>query len=82
MAKITGQDDYQKTALRVPRDLHAKIIEAAKANNRTMNAEIIARLERSFYSYAELGDSTNEEMTNILKKALKNLINDGIIAVK
>lgn len=38
------QDDYIRTALRLPRDLHAEIQDAAEAAGRTMNAEIIARL--------------------------------------
>jgi Arc-like DNA binding domain len=50
MAQINEQSDYQKTALRIPKELHTKIIEAAKANNRTMNAEIIDRLEKSLSS--------------------------------
>lgn len=48
MAGINKQEDFQKTALRLPRDLHTKIIECAKNNNRTMNAEIVERLEASF----------------------------------
>lgn len=39
-----SQDDYIRTALRLPRDLHAEIQDAADAAGRTMNAEIIARL--------------------------------------
>ena len=42
------QDDYIKTALRLPRDLHAKIISAADNAERTMNAEIISRLQSTF----------------------------------
>lgn len=34
--------------LRMTEDLKAKVEEAAKANNRSMNAEIVARLEASF----------------------------------
>lgn len=45
---MATQDDYIRTALRVPPDLHSKIHEAAKLNNRTFNAEIVARLHRSF----------------------------------
>lgn len=39
------QDEYIKTALRLPRDLHKEIKEAAEYNGRSMNAEIIARLD-------------------------------------
>lgn len=45
---MATQDDYIRTALRVPPDLHAQIHEAAKGNNRTFNAEIVARLQASF----------------------------------
>ncbi len=45
---MATQDDYIRTALRVPPELHAKIHESAKENNRTFNAEIVARLEGSF----------------------------------
>lgn len=48
MATSLNQDDYLKTALRLPRDLHAKIQEAASAAERSMNAEIVARLHQSF----------------------------------
>ncbi|MFM0227859.1 Arc family DNA-binding protein [Paraburkholderia dipogonis] len=48
MATSLNQDDYLKTALRLPRDLHAKIQEAGLANGRSMNAEIVARLEAGF----------------------------------
>lgn len=45
---MATQDDYIRTALRVPPDLHAQIHGAAKENNRTFNAEIVARLQASF----------------------------------
>lgn len=44
MAQLSDQSDFLKTALRLPRDLHARIQEAAEASGRSMNAEIIARL--------------------------------------
>jgi hypothetical protein len=47
---VKKQDDYLKTALRLPRDLHARIHEAAEKAGRSMNAEIVARLEASFPS--------------------------------
>lgn len=48
MAQISDQKDFLKTALRLPRDLHARIQEAAEASGRSMNAEILARLATSF----------------------------------
>lgn len=37
-----------KYIVRFPDGMRDQIAEAAKANNRTMNAEIVARLEKSF----------------------------------
>lgn len=52
---MATQDDYIRTALRVPPGLHAQIHEAAKSNNRTFNAEIVARLEQTFSGPVETG---------------------------
>lgn len=41
-------EDIQKTALRLPRELHTAIHESAKKSGRTMNAEIVYRLQQSF----------------------------------
>jgi len=41
---MATQDDYIKTALRLPRELHEKLQLAAKEKGRSMNAEIISRL--------------------------------------
>lgn len=42
-------DDIQ-TNLRLPADLKSKLKAAADASNRSMNAEVVARLEDSFDS--------------------------------
>jgi hypothetical protein len=42
---MAKQDDFVKTALRIPRDLHSQIQEAAAASGRSMNAEMIGRLQ-------------------------------------
>lgn len=44
-AAMANQDDFVKTALRLPRDLHAEIQAAAISTGRSMNAEIIGRLQ-------------------------------------
>lgn len=41
-------NDIQKTALRLPKGLHEAIHIAAKESGRTMNAEIVYRLQQSF----------------------------------
>lgn len=46
-------DEIQKTALRLPRGLHEAIHKAAKESGRTMNAEIVYRLQQSFVNEDE-----------------------------
>lgn len=46
--KKASQDNFIRTALRVPPELHARIHDAAKESGRTFNAELVHRLERSF----------------------------------
>lgn len=65
---MATQDDYIRTALRVPPDLHAQIHESAKENNRTFNAEIVARLRGSFETRdTELAQDTVGAMLKSLK---------------
>ncbi len=45
---MTTQDDFIRTALRVPPALHKLIHGSAAESNRTFNAEIVARLQASF----------------------------------
>lgn len=48
MATNKPQDDYQKQGVRIPRDLHQRIHEAAAASGRSYNSELVQRLEDSF----------------------------------
>lgn len=45
---MATQDEYIKTALRLPRALHAEIQASAEDRGRSMNAEIITRLQKSY----------------------------------
>lgn len=42
------EDKYTRITLRIPKDLHARLSEEAEATSKSMNAEIVARLESSF----------------------------------
>lgn len=44
----------EQFVVRFPDGMRGRIAEAAKANNRSMNAEIVARLERSFTAGEEI----------------------------
>lgn len=59
MANLTSQDDYIRTALRLPRNLHKDVQESAEKNQRSMNAEIVARLYSSYEQ--EQGISSNAD---------------------
>lgn len=43
--KKPTQDDYVKTSLRIPRELHTQLQQVAEYNGRTLNAEILDRLQ-------------------------------------
>lgn len=46
--KVEGKkDEWVRTALRLPRELHAVVHEAAKVNDRTFNGQIVAALRKS-----------------------------------
>jgi DNA-binding transcriptional regulator GbsR (MarR family) len=47
LTEMSRQDDYVKTAIRLPRDLHRKLISDAAENERSLNAEMIERLSAS-----------------------------------
>lgn len=42
-------DRYTRITLRIPKDLHARLAKAAEETSKSMNAEIIARLELSMF---------------------------------
>lgn len=66
--KATGRDS-DKIMLRVPDGMRDRIKAAADANNRTMNAEIVARLYDSFETRdAERAKDTVEAMMNALSR--------------
>lgn len=47
MVTSINQEDFLKTALRLPRDLHALVLQAAAESGRSMNSEIVERLRAS-----------------------------------
>lgn len=62
-------EDIQKTALRLPRELHTAIHESAKKSGRTMNAEIVYRLQKSFYASPDT--SANEAEPNVSDRQIQ-----------
>lgn len=66
MATINNQDDFIKTALRLPRKLHSEIQMSAEKNSRSMNTEIIDRLDSSFDSKSSSGIISTIERLEVL----------------
>jgi hypothetical protein len=48
MATNIPQEDFHKTGLRLPKDLHERLHDAASVSGRSYNSEILARLQQSF----------------------------------
>lgn len=57
--------------LRIPAELKARVAESAKAHNRSMNAEIVARLEKSFEEGNDNKDSFNQLMNEFVQLFLE-----------
>lgn len=74
MPKNTNpQDDYIRTALRLPPELHRQVKAAAKAAGHTMNAEILARVaaaedRASFRLLVKQNDELRRMMREMLER--------------
>jgi len=62
MATNQPQDDFHKTGLRLPKDLHARLHEAAAESGRSYNSELVHRLQQSFERPGHFTASTNESV--------------------
>jgi len=47
--RMAKQDDYIKTALRIPRALHSQLTASAEQKGCSLNAEFVSRLEASLH---------------------------------
>ncbi|MCL6237095.1 Arc family DNA-binding protein [Acinetobacter sp. ANC 5033] len=66
--------------LRLPDELKQKIAESAQELNRSMNADIVARLEESFGQ--KFGDLESVPTEELMKELAKRLDGFSIVAVK
>lgn len=66
-AVMSESRDLNKFLVRMPEGMRDRIAEAAKVANRSMNAEIVARLEKSFSA-----GGVDERLTG-LEESLKEL---------
>ncbi len=65
--KSYPSDAQDRFMVRLPDGLRDRIAEAAKANNRSMNAEIVARIHASFEQAIEKKYSNLEDQLNALR---------------
>lgn len=86
-----SEDDSKVVTLkvRVTPEFREKIVNTAKENSRSMNAEIVHRLEQSFiFDEADangniaLSESSSEKLSaniiNVISKIVENLVNAGV----
>ncbi len=77
MTTYYKQTDPQHN-IRIPVELKARIAESAKAHNRSMNADIVARLEKSFEIDSNQVALLQEEITLAMKNAMNNLVSNAV----
>lgn len=65
----------EKFALRMPDGMRDRIAKVAEANNRSMNAEIVARLDASFAQdeMAGVPDFVTDHRLEVLEREIANL---------
>jgi hypothetical protein len=61
-------DRYTRITLRIPKDLHAKLQGSADATSKSMNAEIIDRLDGSFEN-PKLLDGISDSLDKLIESA-------------
>ena len=64
----TRQYKHPQINLRIPKELKKAIEEATKATHRSMNAEIIARLESTFNTE---NHQNNNELLELMREVIK-----------
>ena len=60
--------------LRWSEDLRQKIAQSAKEHNRSMNADIVARLEQSFNEPMSFNPNDTEAITRLVAKSMQELL--------
>lgn len=68
MGKNLADVEYK---MRMTQDLKDKIVESAKEHNRSMNADIVARLEQSFEKPITTEHEVND-LRELLKESIEN----------
>lgn len=72
------QDDYTRITLRLPAEIHTRLNTSCERTKRSMNAEIITRLERSLSDQEELEATEKTDDGEGLEELMDKII--GTIA--
>jgi hypothetical protein len=79
---MARQDDYIRITLRIPAALHVRLLETCERTNRSMNAEIITRLERSLDDQDALvaieQEDDDEGLEELIDKVIGSIANLAI----
>lgn len=70
MCYMESVRDYPQMKIRLSPDLKALIEESAKSNNRTLNAEINARLEQALKLESSSNCVTEERLREVIREEL------------
>jgi plasmid stability protein len=72
MATSLDQTDFIKTALRLPRELHARVQASAEGHGASLNTEIIQLLQKALESQTvEIGEKSLDAIETRVRDALK-----------
>ncbi|MFJ2456650.1 Arc family DNA-binding protein [Pseudomonas protegens] len=79
------QDEYIRITLRIPKELHSLLADSAEQTSKSMNAEILARLQESFSQREiepELKTLENKlNLTRMLALNSEHSLNSTILAL-
>jgi hypothetical protein len=66
---MEDDDKYTRITLRIPKDVHKRLAEAADQTSKSLNAEIVARLQQSF-DLGPLKEAKRDELLRLVNEAI------------
>lgn len=75
---MSNQENHIIVRLRISPELRDQIADSAKTHNRSMNADIVARLEKSFEIDSNQVALLQEEITLAMKNVMNNLVSNAV----
>jgi len=72
LASIQSQKDWKNTAVRLPPDLHSQVHDAARAEDRSFNGQIVALIREGLQSRGRSATATAELVAESEKNRERN----------